>query len=170
MGMPLTAELAAWWAAGSVVAGGVGRSGAGAIWSSWSSTEPSALPPTGAGAVVLAAGTLSRIEAGRSAKRVSTVRMIEVAKNAAARIAVVRVSTLPGAARRHEVAAAADAERAAFGALHEHHRDERDDHHQVNDDDDGFHGINLSVEFGALYTIGPRLASAAPRVTWPRRR
>ena len=43
------------------------------------------------------------------------------------------------AARGEEVSRPADAQRAAFGALHQDERDQRDDHHEVNDDNDSFH-------------------------------
>ena len=42
----------------------------------------------------------------------------------------------------HEPTTAADAERAPFGALQEHHCHEGKHDHEVNDDDDGLHLVS----------------------------
>ena len=101
-------------------------------------------------------GSRSRMSDGRDSSCARSARPIEVAKKATARTPVARVSTLP--APRPVMKApppAADAERAAFGALQQHEADHGQDHHQVDHDDDSRHE---SLSLGRAFYTRRRVA------------
>jgi hypothetical protein len=101
-----------------------------------------------AGWLVEVGAALSIIERGARLQPAMIDMISDVAKNKAPRIAVARVGL---AASGHEAAAPANAQRAAFRALQEHHPDKGDDDQEVNDNEDGLHllALNSSAACGA---------------------
>ena len=101
-------------------------------------------------------GLVSRNDCGGHAATAASERGWS-RRTATARIAVVRVSVSAAPRGREKPAqprtAAAHAERAAFGALQQHHGDDhRDRNEKLNDDEHGLHGAPKSMVSGEAHS------------------